>query len=165
MLRLHGPICALTLALAACDGSMATADPGVRLLCGTWTADSGANERWEIDGDNLVGKAFNGQEDEQIALLAGDHGHVYVVQPGGGAPTEFRPVDPSAARFTVSAPTGAEVWVWANYEHDFPQEIHYALFPNEGRLEATIVGPGEGGGEAQQMSWTMMRTASCVVTS
>ena len=164
MLRRLGTLCALSSMFVACDGAGATVDPGMRPLCGTWTADSGANERWEIDGDNLIGKAFNGEEHEDIALLAGDQGHVYSVQPGGGPTTEFRPIDPSAARFSVQVPPGAKVWVWANYDHDFPQEIHYALLANEGRLEATIVGPGEGG-EAASMAWTMTRTASCVIVS
>ncbi|NVB43772.1 hypothetical protein G6O69_38600 [Pseudenhygromyxa sp. WMMC2535] len=54
--------------------------------------------------------------------------------------------------------------MWANYEHDFPQEIHYALFADEGRLEAAIVGPGEG--EAPSvMTWSFTRSASCGVDS
>ncbi|NVB43766.1 hypothetical protein G6O69_38570 [Pseudenhygromyxa sp. WMMC2535] len=76
----------------------------------------------------------------------------------------FEPIDPSAARFSVDTPRGATIWVWANYEHDFPQEIHYALFADEGRLEAAIVGPGEG--EAPSvMTWSFTRSASCGVDS
>lgn len=164
MVRLRGPICALTLLLTACDASGTSVSPDVRQLCGTWTSDAGASERWDIDGDNLVGQGRSGEEVEQLALLAGSQGHIYVAQPGRAAPTEFRPIDPSAARFSVDAPASARVWVWANYDHDFPQEIHYALLPDEGRLEAAIVGPGEGG-EARVMAWTFARTAGCVVVS
>ena len=164
MLRRLGPTCALALALAACDVSGTSVSPDVRQLCGTWTSDAGASERWDIDGDNLVGQGRSGEEVEQLALLAESQGHIYVAQPGRAAPTQFRPIAASAARFAVDAPPGATVWVWANYDHDFPQEIHYALLANEGRLEAAIVGPGESG-EARVVTWTFARTAGCVVVS
>ncbi|NVB43338.1 hypothetical protein G6O69_36270 [Pseudenhygromyxa sp. WMMC2535] len=164
MLRRGGLICTLTLTLAACGSPKASVRPDVDMLCGTWTSESGAHERWEIDGDNLVGQAHNGEELEQLTLLAQGQGHVYIVQPGQAAPTQFEPIDPSAARFSVDTPRGATIWVWANYEHDFPQEIHYALFADEGRLEAAIVGPGEG--EAPSvMTWSFTRSASCGVDS
>ena len=165
MLRVLGPFC--LFALAACDVSgvsAASVDPGVRLLCGTWTSEAGSRERWELDGDNLVGQGRHGDEIEQLALLVGPQGHTYVAQPSRAAVTEFMPIDPNAARFSIQAPPGAQVWVWANYAHDFPQEIHYALLTNEGRLVATVVGPGDDG-QPRTVAWTFARTASCVVIS
>jgi hypothetical protein len=137
--------------------------PDVASLCGTWSDGAGVTERWWVDGEGLRGEgqttseAGEVQTTEILELVASRPGHIYVARPGGAEPTEFTPLDPTDARFSVNAPANADVWVWANYEHDFPQEIHYALIDDH--LHAKIVGPGETGEES--MGWTLERTAAC----
>lgn len=140
--------------------------PDVAPLCGTWS-DGDMTERWWIDGDGLRGEGQTLDESGQVQstelleLLASRRGHIYVARPGGGAATEFAPIDPDDTRFGRTAPTAVDVWVWANYEHDYPQEIHYALVDD--RLHAQILGPGDGPGQSlgRALDWTLERTAAC----
>jgi hypothetical protein len=151
--------------LLACALSCACASkiPDVASLCGTWSDGAGVTERWWIDAEGLRGEgqttdeAGAVQSTEILELASSRLGHTYVARPNGAAPTEFAPLDPTDARFAVTAPAGADVWVWANYEHDFPQEIHYARVGDQ--LHAEIVGPGDG--ENHSMGWTLERTAAC----
>jgi hypothetical protein len=142
----------LTLALTGC----ATA-PDVTQLCGVW-ATGDTREQWWIDGKDLRGEGRmlrDGVEvpTEVLALRRTRDGHVYVAKPGDATPTEFAPIDPRAAKFAPEAPASAQHFVWANYEHDFPQEIHYVL--DGDRLAATISGPDRTNG------WEFSRTAAC----
>ncbi len=141
----------------ACASKLPNPEP----LCGTWSDGAGMTERWWIDGDGLRGEGEVEGQTEALELLASRRGHIYVARPGGAPPTEFAPIDPARARFGVDAPATAQVWVWANYEHDFPQEIHYVLIEN--RLHAKIVGPADETGKnpGRGMTWTLERTAAC----
>jgi hypothetical protein len=123
-------------------------------------------ERWWVDGDRLRGEGQTTDESgtvqstEILELVESKRGHIYVARPGGGPATEFAPIDPTQARFATSAPATAKLWVWANYEHDFPQEIHYAVIDD--RLHAKIAGPGDAGeSSGRSMGWTLERTAAC----
>jgi hypothetical protein len=157
-----------TLLALACVLPCACASkiPDVAPLCGTWS-DGGVTERWWVEGDGLRGEGQTIDADgvvqstELFELVASRRGHVYVARPGGGAATEFAPIDPAEARFERTAPATAEVWAWANYEHDFPQEIHYWLV--DGRLHTEIIGPGDDSGQSlgRAMGWTLERTAAC----
>ena len=158
--RLLALTLALPLAPWACS---ATPFPSVASLCGTWRNDAGEVERWALDGPDLRGEAQFGETRERLALVARARGrgggHVYVAQPGDAAPTEFAPIDPSASRHGGPAPASATRWSWANYDHDFPQEIHYTLTGD--RLEATIAGPDRGGAGGRSAGWTYDRVAAC----
>jgi hypothetical protein len=154
--------------LLACALSCACASkiPDVASLCGTWSDGAGVTERWWVEGDNLRGEGLTKNEageveaTEILELVDSRPGHIYVARPNGAAPTEFAPLDPTDARFPVDAPANAEVWVWANYEHDFPQEIHYTRIGDQ--LRAKIVGPGDTGEDSgRAMGWTLERTAAC----
>ena len=143
---------------AACASKL----PDPKALCGTWSDGGGMTERWWLDGKDLEGRGEVEGNIETLELVAGPHGHIYVARPGGAEPTEFSPIDPATARFGADAPASSTVWVWANYEHDFPQEITYVL--SEGnRLQAKIAGPSDApdGHGGQSMSWTLERTAAC----
>jgi hypothetical protein len=150
------------LLLGACGPPRATAPPNAKLLCGTWQGE-GMSERWWVDGRDLrgEGRALNEAGElvvsERLVLRASKRGHVYVAKPGEAAPTEFSPIDPGVARYPIQVPASALVWVWANYEHDFPQEIHYAVIGE--RLEASIHGPDDAGGRS--MGWALERVAGC----
>jgi hypothetical protein len=158
---------ALLLALAgALTCACASKIPDVAPLCGTWADGAGVTERWWVDGKGLRGEGQTADEagevhtTEVLELVHSRDGHIYVARPGGAAPTEFAPIDPALARFPLTAPATSDVWVWANYEHDFPQEIHYAVIDNH--LHAKIVGPGDAGeSSGQSMGWTLERTAAC----
>lgn len=167
MSRTSHSLLALACVLAcACAGACASKIPDVAPLCGTWS-DASVTERWWVEGDGLRGEGQTLDESgavqstEQFELVASKRGHVYVARPSGQAPTEFAPIDPADARFANNAPATAEVWVWANYEHDFPQEIHYMLI--DGRLHTEIIGPGDDTGQSlgRAMGWTLERTAAC----
>jgi hypothetical protein len=124
-------------------------------------------ERWWIERDGLRGEgqtlddSGQVQSTELLELVASRRGHVYVARPGGAAATEFAPIDPTKSRFPRDTPQTAKVWAWANYEHDFPQEIHYSLVDD--RLHAEIIGPGDDTGQSlgRAMGWTLDRTATC----
>jgi hypothetical protein len=146
----------------ACASKM----PDVAPLCGTWS-DGGVTERWWVEGDGLRGEGQTVDESGQVQstelfeLVSSRRGHVYVARPGGGTATEFAPIDPADSRFGRSTPAAATAWVWANHEHDYPQEIHYTLVDD--RLHAEIIGPGDGTGQSlgRAMGWTLERTATC----
>jgi hypothetical protein len=143
----------LALALSGCAMS-----PDVKQLCGLW-ATTDTREQWWIDGDGLRGEGRMLQDGvevptEILALRRSRGGHVYVAKPGDASPTEFAPIDPAAAKYgPAHDDPDAEHFVWANYEHDFPQEIHYVLSGD--RLTATISGPGRENG------WQFERAAPC----
>ncbi|PRQ06319.1 hypothetical protein [Enhygromyxa salina] len=149
---------ALLLVCAPVLGACASMPPDAKLLCGTWQGEA-MSERWWVDGRDLRGEgrtrddAGEYQLIERLALRHHRRGHVYVAQPGEAEPTEFAPIDPSEARYPVQVPASAQVWVWANYEHDFPQEIHYTVLGD--RLETSIAGPGAG------MGWKLERSRPC----
>jgi hypothetical protein len=140
--------------------------PDVAPLCGTWS-DGSMTEHWWIEGKGLRGEGQTlddtgqVQSTELLELAASRRGHVYVARPGGQAPTEFAPIDPAESRFPRTAPAAAKTWVWANYEHDYPQEIHYTLVDDH--LHAEIIGPGDDTGQSlgRAMGWTLQRTAAC----
>jgi hypothetical protein len=121
------------------------------------------SERWWIDGRDLRGEghalddAGEITSTERLLLRADKRGHVYVAQPGEATPTEFSPIDPSTARSPVRLPAAALVWSWANYDHDFPQEIHYVL--DGDTLVTMIAATDENRGHG--MGWKLTRTASC----
>lgn len=158
------PSHALALALACVlSSACASKIPNPEPLCGTWSDGAGMTERWWIDGKDLRGKAQIDGGTETLELIAGRRGHVYVAHPSGAPPTEFAPIDPATARYGTRAPALSTEWVWANYEHDFPQEIHYALGQDD-RLQAVIAGPGEapiGDHGGRMMGWTLERVAAC----
>jgi hypothetical protein len=143
------------LALTGCATT-----PDVMQLCGVW-ATGDAREQWWIDGHDLRGEGRMIEADvevpfEILALRKRRGGHVYVAQPGDATPTELAPIDPAAAKFGPGPDqVGPAVvrWSWANYEHDFPQEIHYLL--DGDRLTAIISGPD------RETGWQFERTAAC----
>jgi hypothetical protein len=120
-------------------------------------------ERWWIDGRDLHGEGYvlDGAGEitltERLQLRADKRGHVYVAQPGEATPTEFSPIDPSTARSPVRIPAAALVWSWANYDHDFPQEIHYVLVGD--KLDTTIAATH--GNRGHGMAWKLVRIAGC----
>jgi len=145
----------LTLALASCGSS-----PDISALCGVWASDD-ARELWWLDGDGLRGEGRTVQDGreqtfERLELRPAGRGHVYVAQPGDAPPTEFAPVDPRAAKFGPEQrepAAGVQHFVWANYAHDFPQEIHYLLAGD--RLTAIVGGP------EREIGWTFERVGPC----
>ncbi len=148
-------LAALPLLLLGC-----ATGPDPRLLCGTWSGET-VREQWWLDGRDLRGEGRtirDGLETvhERLALRRSPGGHVYVATPSGAAPTEFAPIDPATARFgpvpDVDAP-GLVHLAWANYAHDFPQEIHYLV--DGDTLMAIVSGP------RQEYGWTFQRTAGC----
>lgn len=141
------------LALAGCATT-----PDVTQLCGSWASDE-MREHWWIDGRDLHGAGRmirDGVEvqTEALALRSSKSGHVYVATPGDATPTEFAPIDPSAAKYgPAQASPDAIRFSWANYQHDFPQEIHYLL--DGDRLTAIVSGP------KGQSGWQFQRSAGC----
>lgn len=139
--------------------------PNVASLCGTWSDGTGTTERWWVDGDGMRGEGQTTDEagavqpPETLELVNSRPGHIYVARPSGAEPTEFAPIDPAQARYSLIPFPAADIWVWANYEHDFPQEIHYALVGDH--LHAKIVGPGDTENSGRSMGWTLERTAAC----
>jgi hypothetical protein len=129
-------------------------------LCGTWVSEP-AIERWWIDGRGLAGEGLvvgDGVETrtEVLSLRRSRGGAIYVAEPDGQQTTEFRPIDPREARFGPGAgPSDGELQrlSWANYAHDFPQEIHYLIGPD--RLVAIMSGP------ERESGWTFTRSAAC----
>jgi hypothetical protein len=104
---------------------------------GTWTSTSGARtveERWTsgaggtmfavartLDGERLV-------EFEYLRIVERDGSLVYIAQPGGQPPTEFRLTHMEGKAVTFENPS-----------HDFPKVIAYKTRP-DGSLEASISG-------------------------
>ncbi|HLT39140.1 MAG TPA: hypothetical protein VK034_22805 [Enhygromyxa sp.] len=141
----------ITLALAGCGPR-----PDVRQLCGVW-AGAELSEHWSIDGRDLQGEGRmirDGVEitTERLKLKKTRAGHVYVAMPSDVAPTEFAPIDPATAKFGPDrVPAATTRFSWANYQHDFPQEIHYLVQGD--RLTAIISGPDrESGFEFQRVT-------------
>jgi hypothetical protein len=134
--------------------------PDVTSLCGTWAGDD-TRELWWIDGKGLRGEGRRlddrgvEQPFERLALQRARGGHAYIAQPGDAPPTTFAPIDPRAAKFGPpnSDDEGEQAFAWANYEHDFPQEIHYRVAGD--RLQAMISGP------AQAHGWAFERITAC----
>lgn len=145
-------IVGLTLASIAC-----ATGPDVEQLCGAW-ASGDLHEYWWMTGNDLRGvkkQVRDGEEHltEVHELRRSRDGHIYVAHPGDAPRTEFAPIDPQAARFAPEVPAAGEHFAWANYAHEFPQEIHYVLVGD--RLAVTITGPGRTNG------WEFQRTVGC----
>lgn len=141
--------------------------PSPAPLCGTWSDGAGTTERWWIDGRDLHGEGIVRDHDghethEQLALIAGRRGHAYVARPGGATPVEFEPIDPMKLRYGPPPPAAVQSWMWANYNHDYPQEIRYVLLTDD-RLHAEIIGPGDDEGRSlgRAHGWTLERVAAC----
>jgi hypothetical protein len=145
----------VSLALTGC-----ATGPDVTQLCGVWASDN-AKEQWWLDGNDLRGEGRMIEADHEVvsevlALRRTRAGHIYVAKPDEATPTEFAPIDVAAAKWGPGDIEGAEHFehfAWANYEHDFPQEIHYVLAGD--RLTAIISGPG------RESGWEFQRTAAC----
>jgi len=117
---------------------------------GTWVSTSGARtveERWTppaggtmfavsrtVTGDRLV-------EFEYLRIVERDGGLLYIAQPNGQPPTEFRLTHLDGKSVTFENPA-----------HDFPKVIAYQARP-DGSLEASI--SGEKG--QKKMSWVFER--------
>lgn len=179
MPRLCSPLSLLSLLLACTPSGSSHAPSGssrapsgpsrapsagsVAPLCGTWDDGHGTRERWWPDGDGLAGEGrVTGESGEatteQLALVATEGGHAYVARPHGARATRFEPIDPRHGRYPVSgAPADVPVWLWADYDHDFPQEIRYAL--HDDRLEVVLSGPGDDG--PSHVAWTFERVEAC----
>jgi hypothetical protein len=112
-------------------------------LGGTWTGTSGATvfeERWTPPaGGSMLGVARTIAKDRMVAfeflrIISRNGSLVYVAQPNGRPPTEFR----------LSAMT-ADSATFENPTHDFPKVIRYTLRP-DGILEARV---SDGGTRSQ----------------
>jgi hypothetical protein len=117
---------------------------------GTWSSTSGTRtveERWTppaggamlavsrtLKGDRLV-------EFEYLRIVEREGTLVYIAQPGGRPPTEFRLTNIEGKTVTFENPA-----------HDFPKAIAYTARP-DGSLEVSI--SGEGGQRKQ--SWDFER--------
>jgi hypothetical protein len=104
-------------------------------LAGAWVGTRGKSsieERWSPpSGGAMLGTSRTVARDRMVAfeflrVVERDGGLVYVAQPGGAPPTEFR----------LTERTGARA-VFENPRHDSPQRIMYELSA-EGRLSASI---------------------------
>jgi hypothetical protein len=143
------------LALAGC-----ATGPDVTVLCGVWASED-MRERWWIVDDGLAGEGrlVQGGDEivtETLALRPTRGGHIYVAKPGDASPTPFAPIDPDKARFGPEpAELGPDVvrLSWANYEHDFPQEIHYLVRGD--RLTAIVSSP------ERETGWEFQRSSPC----
>lgn len=155
----------LAAALACASAAGCASGPPLTALCGTWQAE-GAVERWWPTRDGLAGEGRAVVDGVEVPVEAlslrrtrtklGARA-VYRAEPVGQAPAEFAPIDPSAARFGPKALwTDGVRWSWADYTHDFPQEIHYRI--TDDRLDAVVSGPD------RESGWTFTRTAACADT-
>ncbi|KIG15124.1 hypothetical protein DB30_06032 [Enhygromyxa salina] len=94
---------------------------------------------------------------ERLALLTSGGDHVYVSQTSEAPAIAFEPVDPSATQRDIELPEGSLAWAWANYENDFPQEVHFVS--NGDSLETQLSASGEDGGWL--MGWRFERVGAC----
>jgi hypothetical protein len=112
-------------------------------LAGTWTGGTGGlalEERWTpAAGGAMLAVSRTVKDGRMVAfeflrIVERDGTLVYIAQPGGRPPTEFRlrAIDASGATFE-------------NPAHDFPKVIRYAR-REDGRLEARV-SDGAGKGE------------------
>jgi hypothetical protein len=143
------PLYAAVALLVAAVGLPAQSSPGVRAsiaqlswLAGTWTGGGGPvsiEERWTppaggamlavsrtIKGDRMVAFEF-------LRIVERDGTLLYIAQPDGRPPTEFR-----LAAITADSAT------FENKAHDFPKVIAYAK-KADGSLEAWISDGGQKG--------------------
>lgn len=141
----------VTLALVAvCAAVVQGRQPraGIRdvaWIAGAWTSGTSAvvEERWTPPaGGAMLGmsRTIRGDrmsEFEFLRIVEREGGLVYIAQPGGRSPTEFRMTAIDATSVTFENPA-----------HDFPKMIRYAKHA-DGSLEASI--SGEPGTKA--MSW------------
>ena len=137
---------AIALSLAA-PGLTAQGSPPVRAsiaqlswLSGAWSGGGGAvsiEERWgTAAGGSMLGVSQTIKGDQMVAfeflrIAERDGTLVYIAQPNGRPPTEFR-----LAAITADSAT------FENKAHDFPKVIAYAKKP-DGSLEARISDGGE----------------------
>lgn len=94
---------------------------------------------------------------ERLALLTSGEQHLYVSQSSEAPAIAFQPTDPSLTQNQIELPESALAWAWTNYEHDFPQEVHYVVI--EDRLQTQFSASGEDGGWL--MGWTLERVGAC----
>ena len=110
-----------------------TAQDSLNWLAGCWvTADKSSQEVWVDEGDDsLIGfaVALGAEEVVFYEVLSirrnADSVWTYSAHPSGQAPASFMAVE-----------SGQSSVVFANPNHDYPQEISYRR--NGGRLSATI---------------------------
>lgn len=123
-------------------------------LEGEWHRTSGggeAIERWQRNGDGLVGEGLVIRGDEtssvESLLLVEMAGEVfYIAKPRQNPyPVAFR---------LVSREDGA--FVFENAAHDFPQRITYRRNGDDA-MTAVIEGPGEDGGEPRRLEFSFTR--------
>lgn len=147
---------ALALGGSAFDQDSKPAAPAAKIgdlahFAGTWRAAMGRAEVEEFWTPPKAGAMFGisrttsgdrTREFEYLRIVEKGGTLVYVAQPGGKAPTEFK----------LSKLTADEA-VFENPEHDFPNKIAYVKKP-DGELHATIYGPGPGpGGKERSMTF------------
>jgi hypothetical protein len=111
-------------------------------LAGAWNGASGPvsfEERWTAAaGGAMLAVSRTVKSDRMVAfeylrIVERDGTLIYIAQPGGRPPTEFRlsAITPDSAMFE-------------NKAHDFPKVIAYAKKP-DGTLEARVSDGGQGG--------------------
>jgi Domain of unknown function (DUF6265) len=107
----------------------------VAWLAGAWTGNTGPitfEEQWTAPaGGAMLAVARTVKDDRMVAfeflrIVERDGGLVYVAQPGGRPPTEFR-----LTGLTSDSAT------FENAAHDFPKMIHY-MKRADGTLEARV---------------------------
>lgn len=152
--RILSPLVLLALlalpALVVPGTPSAAAPPGddpsleaLGFLAGAWVAGSGGTrveEQWLCPSGGLMvgmgrttGEPGEAPSFEFLRIEKRPSGIVYVAQPGGRAPTEFRLVRLQPGRA-----------VFENPEHDFPKRISYT-HEADGGLTARVEGEAPGG--------------------
>lgn len=128
-------IAPLLLAIALAAGPVIPAD--LAFLSGAWeggTPELRFEERWTEEAGGLMlglGRTVKGDRAVAFEFLRIEFrkdGVVYVAQPGGAAPTEFR----------LTASDGRSA-TFENAEHEHPKKLRYALSP-DGELAVDLDG-------------------------
>jgi hypothetical protein len=136
------------MAMVGWDGVMAQPSPGpsvkatiadVAWIAGTWTGGDGelrTEERWTPPGGGAmlaVSRTVKGERMmafEYLRIVERDGTLIYIAQPNGRPPVEFRLTRLEQA-----------LALFENPAHDFPKMIRYAK-RQDGALEATVSGAG-----------------------
>jgi hypothetical protein len=139
-----------SLAAAAARQTPQATIEDVSWIEGTWISTTGprtVEERWTpaAGGDMFaVSRTLNSSrlvEFEYLRIVEREGGLVYIAQPNGAPPTDFR-----LTRLEDKSAT------FENPAHDFPKVIKYSARP-DGSLEASISGgPGQ-----RTSSWVFVR--------
>lgn len=125
---------------------------GVEFLTGTWVAETAATrveESWLCPAaDTMIGmgRTTNGTTGrtisfEYLRIEKRDEVLVYVAQPKGGRPTEFRLVR-----------SGVGTATFENLTHDFPKRIVYSK-EGPGTLVARVEGDASAGAKAEEVRY------------